>query len=200
MEMPLKVYLVRHGETAWSLSGQHTGRTEIPLTAHGEDEARGLAVYLQRIPFDRVFSSPRVRAVRTCELAGLGQPPEISEDLAEWDYGEYEGLRSADILKRRPRWDLWNDGCPRGETPADISARADRLISYLGGLQGNIALFSHGHFGCALAARWIELAVREGKHFVLVPAALGILGFAPRHAEVRAISLWNLSAEDGAAR
>jgi probable phosphoglycerate mutase len=196
MTLPLKLYLVRHGETEWSLSGQHTGRTDIPLTAHGEEEARHLSTFLQAVSFERVLSSPRLRALRTCELAGFTQPPEISEDLAEWDYGAYEGQRAVDIRELRPGWDIWKDGCPDGEMPADVSARADRLIARLGTLQGNIALFTHGHFGCALAARWIELAIAEGQHFVLAPASLGILSFVPRHAEVRAISLWNLSAAD----
>jgi len=190
----LTLYLIRHGETAWSLSGQHTGNTDIPLTAHGEDEARGLAVHLRKIPFAHVLSSPRQRARRTCELAGLGQACEINQDLAEWDYGAYEGRRTADILNERPDWDLWNDGCPGGESPADISMRADRLVAYLCTLQGNVALFTHGHFGCALATRWIGLAIANGRHFVLDPASLGIFGVAPRHTEVRAILLWNASA------
>lgn len=196
MSEPLKLYLVRHGETAWSLSGQHTGSTDIPLTAQGEDEARRLAPYLRRIPFAHVLSSARQRARRTCELAGLGQAPEILQDLAEWDYGIYDGQRTADIRKDRPNWDLWNDGCPGGEMPPDVSARADRLIVYLSTLQGNVALFSHGHFGCALAARWVGLVVTDGQHFVLDPASLGILGFVPRHPEVRAIVSWNTSMED----
>lgn len=196
----MKLYLVRHGETAWSLSGRHTGSTDIPLTAHGEDQARRLAPYLGTIAFTHVLSSPRQRARRTCELLELRQPCEINQDLAEWDYGAYEGQRSADIRKDRPNWDLWKDGCPDGEMPADVSARADRLIAYLCTLQGNIALLSHGHFGSALAARWIGLAVEEGQHFVIDPAALGILGSDPRHAEVRAMLLWNASSEDLSAR
>ena len=196
MRETVKLYLVRHGETAWSLSGQHTGSTDIPLTAHGEDEARNLAGHLSRISFAHVLTSPRQRARRTCELLGLGERSEINQDLAEWDYGTYEAQRTVDIRKERPNWDLWKDGCPGGEMPADVSARADRLIAYLCSLQGNVALFSHGHFGCALAARWIGLAITDGQHFVLDPASLGILGFSPRHAEVRAILLWNASAED----
>jgi probable phosphoglycerate mutase len=193
---PLKLYLVRHGETAWSLSGQHTGSTDIPLTAHGEDELRTLAGKLSKIPFAHVLSSPRQRARRTCELLGLGKTLEINQDLAEWDYGAYEGQRTVDIRKERPNWDLWKDGCPGGEMPADVSARADRLIAYLCTLQGNVALFSHGHFGCALAVRWIGLAVENGRHFTIAPASLGILGFAQRHDEVRAILLWNARADD----
>jgi broad specificity phosphatase PhoE len=196
MSEPLRLYLVRHGETVWSLSGQHTGSTDIPLTARGEDEARNLAAYFERIPFTHVLTSPRQRARRTCELLRLEKPCEINQDLAEWDYGAYEGQRTVDIRKDRPKWNLWEDGCPGGEMPADVSARADRLIAYLCTLQGNVALFSHGHFGCALAVRWIGLAVREGQHFVIDPASLGILGVAPRHPEARAIVLWNASAKD----
>ena len=196
MSEPVKLYLVRHGETAWSLSGQHTGTTDILLTPHGEDQARSLAAHLSRIPFAHVLSSPRQRARRTCELLGLGQSPEINQDLAEWDYGAYEGQRTEDIRKDRPNWDLWEDGCPGGEMPADVSARAARLIAYLRTLQGNVALISHGHIGSALAARWIGLAIEDGQHLVIDPASLGILGFAPRHVEVRAILLWNASSED----
>jgi probable phosphoglycerate mutase len=195
MAEPLNLYLVRHGETAWSLSGQHTGSTDIPLTTHGEDQARSLGAYLSKISFSRVLSSPRQRARRTCELLGLGTASEINPDLAEWDYGAYEGQRTIDIRKDRPNWDLWEDGCPGGEMPADVSARADRLIDYLSTLQGNVALVSHGHFGCALATRWIGLAVEEGRHFLIDPASLSILGVAPRSADVRAILLWNVSAK-----
>lgn len=192
----LNLYLVRHGETAWSLSGQHTGSTDIALTEHGEDEARNLAAYFEGILFTHVLTSPRQRARRTCELLGLGKSSEINEDLAEWDYGAYEGQRTVDIRKDRPNWNLWKDGCPGGEMPEDVSTRADRLIAYLSTLQGNVALISHGHFGCALATRWIGLAIDEGRHFVIDPASVGILGVAPRQAEVRAILLWNASAKD----
>ena len=196
MRKPLKLYFIRHGETAWSLSGQHTGSSDIPLTEHGEEEARNLAAYFEKIPFTHVLTSPSQRARRTCELLRLEPLAEINQDLAEWNYGIYEGQRSADILKDRPNWDLYEDGCPGGEMPGDVSARADRLIAYLSTLQGNVALFSHGHFGCALAARWIGLPVDQGRHFVIEPASLSILGVAPRHAEVRAILLWNASAKD----
>ncbi len=195
MNEPLKLYLVRHGETEWSLSGQHTGNTDVPLTPNGEDEARALATRLRNIPFAHVLSSPRLRAYRTCELAGLGTP-DLNRDLSEWDYGAYEGSRTVDIRKDRPSWDLWKDGCPDGEMPEDVSMRADRLIAHLLTLQGNIALFSHGHFGCALAARWIDLSIADGQRFVLDPASLSSLGYAPRHLETRVILTWNLSAAD----
>lgn len=190
MSLPLRLYLIRHGETEWSLSGQHTGRSEIPLTAHGEDMAGGLGQSLQGIAFTHVLSSPRLRARKTCELAGLGQP-DIEPDLAEWDYGDYEGKRSVDIRKERPGWAIFRDGCPNGETPSQVSDRADRLIARLGALEGNVALFSHGHFGCVLATRWIGLPIIEGQHFQLDPASLGILSFAPSHPEVHVIALWN---------
>ena len=187
----LSLYLIRHGQTEWSLSGQHTGRTDIPLTTHGEDEARELVPWLQHIQFARVLTSPRQRARRTCELAGIGQEAEIEPDLAEWDYGDYEGKLSTDIRKERPDWNAFRDGCPHGEMPAQVSTRADRLITRLCTMDGNIALFSHGEFGLALAARWIGLPVIEGQHFLLDTASLNILGFNPSHPEVRVIALWN---------
>jgi broad specificity phosphatase PhoE len=197
MNASLRLHLVRHGETAWSLSGQHTGRTDVLLTAHGEEQARQLAAYMAGPAFSHVFVSPRQRARRTCELLTLGVPAEIDPDLAEWDYGAYEGRRTVDIRKENPDWDLWTQGCPDGEMPADVAARADRLIARLLPLQGNIALVSHGHFGCALAVRWLGFPIDAGRHFVLDPASLGILDFAPRQHDVRAMSLWNASADAG---
>ncbi len=186
-----RFWFVRHGETAWSLSGQHTGRTDIPLTAHGEAEAHELGQHLRNIRFSHVLTSPRQRAARTCELAGLGLAAAIEPNLAEWDYGDYEGQLSADIRKGRPGWDIFRDGCPHGEAPAQISGRADRLIARLGALTGNVALFSHGQFGAVLAARWIGLPVADGEHFSLGPASLSILSHNPHHPEVRVIELWN---------
>ena len=186
-----QLYFIRHGETAWSLSGQHTGRTDIPLTAHGEDQARGLAPSLQRVQFARVFTSPRQRAQRTCELAGLASAAEIEPDIAEWDYGDYEGLRSVDIRKYRPGWNIFRDGCPGGESPKHTSDRADALITKLIALKANIAMFSHGHFGCVLAARWIGLPIIDAQRFLLNAASLSILSNNPSHPEVRVIALWN---------
>ncbi len=186
-----RIYLIRHGETEWSLSGQHTGRTDIPLTAHGEDPARELGQRLREIQFDRVLTSPRQRARRTCELAGLGSVAEIEPDLAEWDYGDYEGQRTVDIRKGRPDWNLFRDGCPHGEAPLQISERADRFLARLRVLPGNVALFTHGHFGCVLAVRWIGLPVIEGEHFLLGEAALNILAHDPHHPGVPVIALWN---------
>jgi broad specificity phosphatase PhoE len=188
---PPTLYFVRHGETAWSLSGQHTGRTDIALTSKGEDEARGLVPWLATIPFGHVFTSPRQRARRTCELAGLGALAEVEPDLSEWDYGDYEGKLSADIRTERPHWNIFRDGCPHGEMPGDISARADRLIARLCMMEGNIALFSHGQFGMVLAARWIGLSVSEGTHFSLGTASLSMLAHNLAHPEVRVIALWN---------
>lgn len=191
--MGLRLFLIRHGETAWSLSGQHTGRTDLPLTAHGEQMARALRPALSSIAFTRVLSSPRLRARRTCVLASLNDMADVDSELDEWEYGDYEGLRTADIRAMRPDWDIWKDGCPGGETAAAISARADRLLARLSQDSGDIALFSHGQFGAVLAARWIELAVSEGRHFVLDPASISILGLDARHALVPVIELWNAS-------
>ncbi|MDR3473085.1 MAG: histidine phosphatase family protein [Devosia sp.] len=182
---------IRHGETAWSLSGQHTGRTEIPLTAHGEDQARQLGPWLEAFQFAHVLTSPRKRARQTCALAGLGAAAEVDADLAEWDYGDDEGRLSVDIRKQRPGWNVFRDGCPHGETPAQISDRADRLIARLHRLEGNIALFSHGQFGAVLGARWIGLPVVEGEHFALGAPSLSILAYHPSHPGVRVIELWN---------
>lgn len=190
----MQIHLVRHGDTEWSLSGQHTGRTELDLTAAGAAQALGLVPLLQGISFTHVLSSPRLRARRTCTLAGLGRAVEIEPDLSEWDYGAYEGLHTADIQRERPGWSVWRDGCPDGELPADVSARADRLIRRLCERQGPVALFSHGQFGAALAARWIGLPVLAGQHFALHPASLSLLGEDPSHAGRRVIGLWNLTA------
>jgi probable phosphoglycerate mutase len=186
-----RIYLIRHGETEWSRSGQYTSRTDIPLTARGEDGARKLGQHLRDIRFTRVLTSPRQRARRTCELAGLGPASEIEPDLAEWDYGDYEGQRSVDILKGRSDWNLFRDGCPHGETAAQVSDRADRFIARLRVLDGNVALFSHGHFGRVLAARWVGLAVSEAQHFLLDTTSLSILDYEHNHVESPVIALWN---------
>ena len=187
------LYLIRHGETEWSISGQHTGRTELPLTSSGEQQARALAPWLRGLRFARVLTSPRQRARRTCELAGLGAAAETEPKLAEWDYGEYEGRCSAAIRRDRPGWNVFRDGCPGGEAPAQVAGRADRLIAELSATEGDIVLFSHGEFGCVLAARWIALPPADGQHFSLGPASLSILGHRPGHPEVRSVALWNAS-------
>jgi broad specificity phosphatase PhoE len=191
----LSLYLIRHGQTEWSLSGQHTGRTDIPLTARGEAEARALIPWLKQVQFGLVLTSPRQRARRTCELVGLSLVAEIEPDLAEWDYGDYEGKLSSEIRQERPGWNIFRDGCPHGEMPTDVSDRADRLIARLCAMNGNVALFSHGEFGLVLAARWIGLPVVEGQHFTLDTASLSILGYNPAHPEVRVIALWNATPE-----
>jgi probable phosphoglycerate mutase len=191
MSDSLLLYLIRHGETPWSLSGQHTSRSEVALTANGERQARELGTRLRTVHFDWVFSSPRLRAQRTCALANLGTPEEVDHDLSEWDYGDYEGLRTADILRLDSNWNLWANGCPNGESPEEVSNRCDRLLERLRGLSGNIALFSHGHISCALAIRWIRLPIIHGQHLLLDPATLSILGCPDRHPETPAIRRWN---------
>jgi probable phosphoglycerate mutase len=188
----LRLHLIRHGETPWSLSGQHTGRTDLALTARGEAQASALGPRLSAIAFAHVFTSPALRAQRTCALAAPGPPAAIIDpDLAEWDYGDYEGRTTSDIRKDRPGWNCFRDGCPGGESPGDVSNRADRLLARLCRLSGNVALFSHGEFGCSLAARWIGLAIMQGAHFRLATASLSILGFNPNQPGLRVIAQWN---------
>lgn len=189
----LKLHLFRHGETAWSLTGQHTGHTDLPLTARGEDEARELGETLIGILFSHVLTSPRQRARKTCELADLEPNAGTDADLAEWDYGDYEGLTSVEIGMDRPNWNLYLDGCPHGESPEQVSERADRLIARLRMLNGNVALFSHGQFGGVLAARWIGMPIARAQHFPLGPASHSILGSDPHHPDVPVIEQWNQS-------
>jgi len=184
------VYTVRHGETAWSLSGQHTGLTDLPLTENGERNARGLAVRLAGRAFATVLTSPLQRAARTCELAGFGAVAERDRDLVEWNYGDYEGRRSAEIHAERPDWQLFRDGCPGGESPADVGARADRVVRRLRAIDGDVLLFSSGHFLRTLAARWLGLEPAAGRHFLLGTAAVNILGYEHDRSEP-AIRLWN---------
>jgi probable phosphoglycerate mutase len=182
--------LARHGETAWALTGQHTGRTDIPLTARGERNARSLAQRLTGAVFARVLTSPLSRAMRTCELAGFGGQAEVDSDLQEWDYGQYEGQRTADIRQARPGWDLFRDGCPDGESVEAVSARADRVLARLRAVDGDVLVFSHGHFLRVLAARWLGLPAETARHFVLSTAALSILGYEHTRDEP-ALRLWN---------
>jgi broad specificity phosphatase PhoE len=191
-----RLYLIRHGETAWSLSGHHTGRTEIPLTTRGESQARDLGRHLRGLPFSRVLSRPRQRALQTSALAALGPDVEIYPDLAEWDYGDYEGLRSADIRSGRPDWNLFQDGCPGGESPEQVSARADRVVAHLQDLQGHVAIFSHGHFGRVLGARWIGLPVAQGQRFLLSTASLSVLTTEGDRADRPVVALWNAASAD----
>ncbi len=185
-----EVYLARHGETAWTVSRQHTGRTDLPLTARGEDNAWGLRDRLRGLSFDRVFVSPMRRARQTCLLAGFGEQAVSVADLTEWDYGEYEGLTTAEIRRQRPGWSLFRDGCPGGESVAAVGARADRVIARLRSMPGHVLVFGHGHFFRVLAARWIGLLPGDASRFVLGTAALSILGYE-HGPEDPAIRLWN---------
>ncbi len=187
----LKLYLIRHGETEWSLSGQYTGRADIPLTAHGEEEARKLVQRLGNLVFDHVFTSPLQRARQTCALADLGRVPEIEHDLSEWDNGDDEGHTPEEILESRPEWNLFRDGSPNGESPAQISGRADRFIARVRALDGHVAIFSHSHFCRVLAARWIGLNVVQAEPFLLSTASVSILSFAHGSDDKPAIELWN---------
>jgi broad specificity phosphatase PhoE len=176
-ELPI-VYLARHGETLWSLSGQHTGLTDLPLTKHGEHTARRLGERLKGLAFAKVFASPLQRARQTCELAGFGLVAEIDPDLVEWNYGEYEGRRGADIRAQRPDWNLFRDGCPGGESPGQVSSRADRVISRVRAIPGDILLFTSGHFIRVLAARWLGLEpTANSRYFMLSTASLSALGY-----------------------
>lgn len=188
-----RIFLIRHGETAWSLSGQHTSRTDLPLTAAGETEARALADRLHGVTFAQVWSSPLQRARQTCALAGLGARMQIEPDLTEWDYGDYEGTRLIDIRRDRPDWNIFRDGCPGGETPADVAARVDRLIGQVRAVPGDVALCTHGHLGRALAARWIGLPIEAGGHFVLGTASLSVLGYEHERIDEPAIMHWNMT-------
>ena len=187
--LPL-VYLARHGETAWSLSGQHTGRTDLPLTGRGEDQARALGERLHGLVFAKILTSPSQRAVRTCALAGFGATAEIDPDLAEWDYGAYEGRRTAEILTERPDWRLFRDGAPGGETPEQIAARADRVIARIRAVHGNALVVSSAHISRVFAARWLGLPPSGGRYFVLSTASLSLLGYEHDMTEP-VIRLWN---------
>jgi len=176
-QLPI-IYVARHGETAWTVSGQHTGRTDLPLTDAGERNARRLGERLKGLTFVKVFTSPLQRAVRTCELAGFGAVAEVDADLVEWDYGEYEGLTTAEIRVKRPDWRLFLDGCPRGESPTKAAARADRVVSRVRAVQGDVLLFSSGHFIRVLAARWIGIQPAvSARSFMLSTASLSALGY-----------------------
>lgn len=184
------VYLARHGETAWTLTGQHTGLTDLPLTERGECNARRLGERLTGLTFAKVFTSPLRRAMWTCELAGFAGVAEVDPDLDEWDYGDYEGRLTVDILAERPDWKLFRDGCPGGESPLQVAARADRIVKRVRGAAGNVLLFSSGHFLRVLATRWIEIAPINGQALILSTASLSALGFENSLSQP-AIQLWN---------
>ena len=184
------IYVVRHGETAWSLSGQHTGKTDILLTAHGEDQAAGLKARLAEIKSVQVISSPLQRARRTCEIAGWSENMQIDGDLSEWDYGDYDGRTTPEIKQERPDWSLFRDGCPNGETLEQVSLRADRLISRVRALNSDVLLFGHGHMFRVIAARWLALPAQGGAYFKLAPASVSVLSYEHTAAEP-VIALWN---------
>jgi broad specificity phosphatase PhoE len=186
--MPL-LYIVRHGETAWSLTGQHTGRADIPLTPRGEEHARLLAPRLKRIAFASVFVSPLQRATRTCELAGYKSVAEVDANLYEWDYGKYEGRLAVDIRAERPDWDLFRDGCPGGELPEQVGVRADAVLERVRPIEGNVLIFSSGHLLRVLGARWLTLPSGGARYFHLDTASLSILGF--EHGTRPVIQRWN---------
>ena len=191
MNEPLpEIYLARHGETAWSLSGRHTGRTDIPLTERGESNARKLRRRLEGINFTEVLVSPLQRARRTCELAGFAEVAQLIPDLMEWDYGDYEGRLTSDIRRERPGWYLFRDGCPGGESLATVSDRADRVIARLRADGGRILLFGHGHFSRILAARWMGLTPGDASHLMLSTASLSIISYE-HTLDDPAILLWN---------
>jgi broad specificity phosphatase PhoE len=185
------VYLARHGNTAWTVTGQHTGLTDLPLTQNGECNAQRLGERLKGMTFAKVFTSPLQRASRTAELAGFGAVAVTDPDLVEWDYGQYEGLTSAEILAKRPDWQLFRDGCPGGESPAQIGERADRVVERVRAVSGDVVLFSSGHFIRVLTARWLGLGPGTGgKYFLLSPASLSALSYE-HNLSHPVIRLWN---------
>ena len=184
------IYLARHGQTEWSRSGRHTGLTDIPLLPEGEYDAERLGARLRRIPFAAVWTSPLVRAAKTCELAGFGGVAQIDPELVEWDYGDYEGLRTAEIVERQPGWKVFRNGCPGGESPEQVAARADRVLARARAAGGNVLIFSSGHFTRMLGARWVGLPPQSGEIFTLATASLSGLGYEHNRDEP-VIQLWN---------
>ena len=187
--MTSNLYVIRHGATEWSKNGRHTGLTDIPLVPEGEEQARSTGLLLARERFALVLTSPLQRARRTCEIAGLGDQAEDDPDLLEWDYGDYEGITTAEIRETVPDWSVWSGDCPNGETLADVAVRVDRVIGRARAVDGDVAVFAHGHVLRVLTARWCDLAPVEGRRFVLDPATLSILGWERENA---AILRWNL--------
>ena len=185
-----EIYLARHGETAWTITGQHTGRTDLPLTERGRRNATSLGQRLRGLTFAKVFTSPLQRASTTCELAGFGSSAERDGDLVEWNYGQYEGRRSSEIHAERPDWQLFRDGCPGGESPAEIGARAERVVSKVRAIKGNVLLFSSGHFLRVLASHWLGLGTAGGAYFMLSTASLSVVSYEHDLAHPT-IALWN---------
>ena len=195
LDLPL-VYLARHGETTWSISGQHTGLTDLPLTDRGERNAVRLGDRLKGVSFSQVFTSPLQRATRTCELAGFKADAELDDDLVEWDYGDYEGKTTAEIRRERPGWEVFRDGCPGGESVADVAIRADRIVERLRDISGSVLLFSSNHFLRVLVTRWLGLEPAAGRFFMLGTAALSVLGYH-RSIHEPVIHRWNDCSQQG---
>jgi broad specificity phosphatase PhoE len=189
--VPTTVVIVRHGETDWSASGRHTSHTDLPLNEHGRSRALALGAELAARSYESVLCSPLRRARETCELAGYAASAVVCEELREWDYGEYEGLTTPEIRVQRPDWNLWRDGCPGGERPEQVGARADRLLERARDADGDVLVFAHGHILRVLAARWIELPPAGGARLALVAGALGVLG---HERETSVIEHWNTAA------
>jgi probable phosphoglycerate mutase len=186
-----RLYLARHGDTEWTDARRKTGRTDLPLNELGEKRARQIGQRLQQFSFAQVFTSPLQRASRTCELAGYGEVAEKNSDLVEWDYGQYEGALSADIWRDRPDWELFRDGCPGGESAKDVAGRADRFISRVLLVDGDVLAFSSGHIIRMIAARWLGLPPNAGRFFYCRPASVGVLGFEHERKGEPIIGLWN---------
>jgi broad specificity phosphatase PhoE len=186
-----RVFLIRHGETEWSKAGRHTGRTDIALTSHGEEQALSVGRRIQALQFNRVFTSPLQRARATARLAGLGALLEIDPDLLEWDYGEYEGRRTDEIQSDRPGWNVFQDGCPKGESLRDVSARADQVVQRVRALTGNVALFAHAHVLRVVAARWLRLDALAARAFLLYPAGIGVMGYEHGNEDEPVVIRWN---------
>jgi probable phosphoglycerate mutase len=190
-----RLYLARHGDTAWTDSHRHTGRTDVPLNERGEEHARQLGERLKRFSFVRVFTSPLQRALKTCELAGFGAVAQVDDDLTEWNYGRLEGMLTREILNAQPAWELFRDGCPEGESAQNVAERADRFIACVHDLRGDVLAFSSGHIIRMIAARWNGLAPAAGRVFFCRPASVGVLGFEHDNRDEPIIRLWNYMSE-----
>jgi broad specificity phosphatase PhoE len=190
LEMP-KLFLARHGDTAWTESRQRTGRTDIALNRTGEERARQLGERLRRFSFARVFTSPLQRASKTCELAGFASVATVDPDLLEWDYGRLEGMVLKQVHKEQPGWELYRDGCPGGESPRDVAARADRFVAHAREIEGDVLAFSSGHIIRMIAARWLGLPPAAGRFFYCRPASVGVLGYEHKNRDEPIIGLWN---------
>jgi broad specificity phosphatase PhoE len=186
-----RLFLARHGDTPWTVSGQHTGRTDLPLNSQGEQNARQLGERLRANSYTRVFTSPLQRASKTCKLAGFGDRAEIDSDLLEWDYGAFEGKTTDQILEAHPGWQLYRDGCPNGESPDEVAARANRFLARVRDIQGDVLAFSSGHIIRMIAARWLGLPAASGRYFYCRPASVGVLGYEHNSYDEPIIRAWN---------